>query len=188
MKKLIIFISAITISISSYAQTPAFEKSDLVFNAGIGFGSGLYGTGYKTTMPAISLSGEYGIVDDIFTEGLNLGVGGYVGFASSKYEYSGFGGTYGWKYNYTVIGARGAFHYTFVDKLDTYAGVMLGYNVVSVKNIGTAPIGDRTKTQGSSMTSSVYLGARYYLTNNFAVMGELGTGVAYVNIGVALKL
>jgi len=186
MKKLIIFISAITISISSYAQTPAFEKSDLVFNAGIGFGSGLYGTGYKTTMTAISLSGEYGIVDDIFTDGLNLGVGGYVGFAGSKYEHAWFGGNYSLKTNYTVIGARGAFHYTFVDNLDTYAGVMLGYKIVSVKETGTAQYG--FKTQGSEITSAIYIGARYYLTNNFAVMGELGTGVAYVNIGVSLKL
>lgn len=186
MKKILVFFAAITISIAGYSQSPTFSESDLVFNAGIGFGSSLYGSSYKTTMPAISISGEYGVMDDFLTPGLTLGVGGYVGFAGSKYEYAGYGGTYGWKYNYTVIGARGALHYPIVDKLDTYAGLMLGYNIVSFKEIGTAPIG--MNASGSSMTFSAYLGGRYYVTDNFAVMAELGYGIAYVNLGVALKI
>jgi len=187
MKKIILFLSAITFSIAGFSQSPTFQKSDLVFNAGIGFGSSLYGSAYTTTLPAISISGEYGVIDDFITDDMTLGIGGYVGFAGSKYEYSGFGTTYGWKYNYTVIGARGALHYPLVDKLDTYAGLMLGYNVVSFKEIGTAPLGI-TNSQSGGMTFSAYLGARYYLANNFAVMAELGYGIAYLNVGIALKI
>lgn len=186
MKKILIFLSAITISIAGYAQTPTFSKSDLVFNAGIGFGSSLYGSGYKTTLPALSISGEYGVIDDFITDDMTLGVGGYLGFAGSKYEYAGYGGSYGWRYNYTVIGARGALHYPLADKLDTYAGLMLGYNIVSFKEIGTAPIG--LNASGSSMTFSVYLGGRYYLSDNFGIMAELGYGIAYLNVGISLKI
>ena len=186
MKKLLIFFSAITISISAFSQSPAFEKSDLVFNAGIGFGSFLYGTGYSTTLPAISLSGEYGIVDDLWTDRLNLGVGGYIGYASSKYESAWFSGTYRVRTNYTLIGARGAFHYTFVDNLDVYAGALLGYNIVSITeesvNLPIAYSKPRSRA-----VFYPYIGARYYFSDKFGVMGELGGGIAYVNLGVTLK-
>lgn len=121
---------------------------------------------------------------------MTLGVGGYLGFAGSKYEqfYSGYG-IYGWRYNYTVIGARGTVHYPFVDKLDTYAGVMLGFNIVSYKEIGDRPPGLGVgSAQSSSPSISPYVGGRYYFTENFAGMAEIGYGIAYLNIGIALKL
>lgn len=189
MKKITILLCALALTIGANAQSPTFSESDLVFNAGIGFGTSLYsGSFYKSTLPPISISGEYGVKDDFLTDDLTLGIGGYVGFAGSKYEYDfGGGNTYGWKYSYTVIGARGALHYPLVDKLDTYAGLMLGYNIVSVKEIGTAPLGITSSSAGG-VAFSVYAGARYYFGDNFAVMAELGYGIAYLNVGVAYKL
>lgn len=190
MKKFILIISAITLSFSLKAQSPTFSQSDLVFNAGIGIGTSLYsGAYYKSTLPPLSISAEYGLKDDFITEDLTLGIGGYLGIAGSKYEQSYFGGTYGYKYNYTVIGARAAVHYPFVDKLDTYGGLMLGYNIVSFKETGDWNSGIQTSgAVGSSVAFSVYVGGRYYFSDNFAAMAELGYGIAYLNIGVALKL
>src|SRR5690554_5471159 len=180
MKKLIIFISAITISIAGYAQTPAFEKSDLVFNAGIGFGSSIYsGVGYSSVLPGLSLSGEYGIVDDIWTDRLNLGVGGYIGFSGSKWGNV--------KTTYIVFGARGAFHYTFVDNLDVYAGALLGYRIVS-DNRADSGLYPLYSPYRNRVVFSPYIGARYYFSDKFGVMGELGGGITYANIGVTLKL
>ena len=48
-----------------------------------------------------------------------------------KYEYSGWG----WKYSNIIIGARGNFHYPLMNKLDTYTGLLLGYNVSSFKRV-----------------------------------------------------
>ncbi len=188
MKKITILLCALALTIGAKAQSPTFSQSDLVINAGIGFGTSLYsGTYYKSTLPPVSISAEYGVADDFLTSDMTLGIGGYVGFAGSKYEYDyGGGNTYGWKYSYTVIGARGVLHYPLVDKLDTYAGLMLGYNIISVTEIGSAPIGFSSDTGG--VTFSIFAGARYYLTDNFAVMGELGYGIAYLNLGVAFKL
>jgi len=185
-------MSAFALSVASYAQTSTFNEGDLVFNAGIGLGSTLYsGTGYNSTLPAISISGEYGVKEDFITDDLTLGLGGYIGIAGSKFEasYPTFGGTrtYGYKYNYTIIGARGTVHYPFVDKLDTYAGVMLGYNIVTVKETGDFPAGF-DNASASSVAISAYIGGRYYFTDNFAAMAELGYGIAWLNIGVALKL
>ena len=192
MKKIFLFISAVAICFSVNAQTPTFSKSDLVFNLGIGLGTTLYsGSYYKSTLPPISLSAEYGAIEDFLTEDLTLGLGGYVGIAGSKYEttFGNGGQTYGWKYSYTVIGVRGALHYPLVEKLDTYAGMMLGYNIVSFKEIGTYQAGFGLENSvGSSVAFSVYIGGRYYFSDNFAAMAELGYGIAYLNLGIALKL
>lgn len=192
MKKIFLFISAVAICFSANAQTPTFSKSDLVFNLGIGLGTSLYsGAYYKSTLPPLSLSVEYGAIEDFLTEDLTLGLGGYVGIAGSKYEANlGYGaGTYGWKYSYTVIGARGALHYPLVEKLDTYAGMMLGYNIVSFKEIGTYKPGFGIENSASSHVAfSIYIGGRYYFSDNFAAMAELGYGIAYLNLGIALKI
>ena len=190
MKKLLLFLSAALFSAATYAQSPTFNQGDLVFNLGVGIGTSLYsGTGYKATLPPLSVSGEYGVADDFLTDDLTLGIGGYLGIAGSKYETAWAGYTYGYKYTYTVIGARGTLHYPLVDNFDTYAGLMLGYNVVNYKETGNWPtVINGNDATGSTMAFSIYVGGRYYFSDNFAAMAELGYGIAYLNLGVALKL
>lgn len=187
MKKIlaVLMISLFAVGLLQ-AQESTFGKGDKVANLGIGLLSGLYsGSGYTSKMPPVSLSFEYGIVDDVLEVG-SIGIGGYVGYASAKWESDWGGGVWGWKYTNFIIGARGSFHYPLVDKLDTYAGVMLGYNVVSVKDIGTVQVG--YSASGSEGVFNAYVGGRYYFNDNFAAMAELGTGIAYLNIGIAYKL
>jgi len=138
-------------------------------------------------MPPVSASLEIGLLDDLLdVENLNLGVGGYLGFASSKQEWiSPTIGKYGFEYTYFIIGARAALHYPIVDKLDTYTGLMLGANIVSSKAYGT-PSGWQSAA-GSGVAYSWFVGGRYYFSNNIALMAELGYGIAYLNIGVAIK-
>lgn len=179
-KNLFVAIIAICVSATLSAQN-VFLKNDKVLNFGLGLGSNLYiGNYYTTTIPPITSSFEIGILDHLFDDKSAIGVGGYLGYSASKYEYNDDSG---YKINTVVVGARGSFHYQFVDKLDTYAGLMLGYKIVSTKDYGN--------WTGSASTSaalySYYVGARYYLTDNFAGMLELGYGVSYINIGVALK-
>lgn len=187
MKKLLGFLLVfLFIGNVMHAQESTFAKGDKVVNLGIGLLSGLYtGSYYTNKMPPISVSFEYGVKDDVLDVG-SIGVGGYLGYASAKWEDNSWGTTYGWKYTNFIIGARGSFHYPLVDKLDTYAGILLGYNVVSVKDIGTAPFG--YNASGSSAIFSGYVGGRYYFSEKFAVLAELGTGIAYLNLGVAIKL
>lgn len=163
------------------AQTD-FNKGDKVLNLGIGFGSTLYsGTGYKTTVPPISASFEYGIVDGLIDGNASIGVGGYFGYTASKYEYPGLKD---FKYSSVIVGGRGSFHYSFLEKLDTYTGLSIGYNIVSLKD-------DNSFGTIAAESSSVYLGwyagARYYFTNSIAAMAEVGYDIAYLNIGVAFK-
>lgn len=186
MKKMLFFIFAGVIATGTLsAQDPTFLKGDKVLNIGLGLGSTLYsGSFYSSQIPPISASLEFGIVDEIAEKGV-IGVGPYIGYSSYKYEYLGWG----WKYSNIIIGARGSFHYPLVNKLDTYAGILLGYNISSSKEFGDPGSGfeDYTASSGGLVYSG-FIGGRYYFTDAFAAMLELGYGIAYLNIGVALKL
>jgi hypothetical protein len=160
-----------------------FNKGDKVVNLGIGFGSTIYnGSHFTSKTPPISGTFELGIKDNLFDEKSSLGVGGYLGYRGAKWEESGWG----WKYTSIVIGIRGAVHYQLIDQLDTYTGIMLGYNISSASAFGTSNPG--TSASSGGLTASWYVGGRYYFTDKIAGMVELGYGVAILNLGVAIKL
>jgi hypothetical protein len=182
MKKLLLLfvIGCFTLT-QLVAQESTFNKGDKVLNIGIGFGTTLYsGTYYKSQIPPISLSLEFGVADNILDKGV-IGVGPYLGYSSYKYEYAGWG----WKYSNIIVGARGNFHYPLVNKLDTYTGLLLGYNISSSKEFGTG--GTDYQASSGGVVWAWFIGGRYYFSDNFAAMLELGYGVAYLNLGVALK-
>jgi len=162
------------------AQTPSFELHDKVLNVGIGIGG--YNTGYNATLPPLSASFEVGVKDN-FLEKCVLGVGGYLAYA--QYKQKSYSGNDYWTYSKTEIGVRGSLHYPLIDKLDTYASLMLGYKLTGWTWNG---MGTREKrTAGTGAAFSLCAGARYYFTDKFAAMGELGLGICILNLGVALK-
>ncbi|MEZ5070412.1 MAG: hypothetical protein R2751_05460 [Bacteroidales bacterium] len=168
------------------AQESTFNLGDQVVNLGIGLGSTLYGGFGGSGIPPLSVSFEKAIKDEILEKGV-IGVGGYVGFSSYKYRYSYLSYDYGWNYTNIVISALGNFHYPLVDKLDTYAGVMLGYNIGTVKEYGDIPTGTYSDSYGGLVFAS-YVGARYYFKDNMSAFAQLGYGIAYLTLGVSFKL
>ena len=101
-----------------------------------------------------------------------------------KYNYTNL--NYEWKYSNFVLGPRGYVHYSFLDKLDTYTGILLGYNIVSSSGGGDNVTGYTASSSG--LIWSWFLGGRYYIKDNLAVMLELGYGISYLNIGVAFSV
>lgn len=162
------------------ANAQIFSEGENVAGLGIGFGgnlySGYYGTGISR-IPALSFSYERCVKDNLWDENSSIGVGGLLGYASASTSY--------WKSSNVIIGARGALHYAFVENLDTYTGLMLGYDIVSFKwkdeawNIGGA--------SSSGFTWSWFVGARYYFNESFGAFAELGYGIAVLNLGASLK-
>jgi hypothetical protein len=184
MKKLLLFLFVAVFSLTQLmAQESTFKKGDKVVNLGIGLGSTLYtGSYYKTAIPPISASLEVGIVS-LLDNKATIGVGGYIGYSS--YKENIFSSTYYWSSSSFIIGARGAFHYALVDKLDTYAGLILGARIETWKWHGTGT--EPTHSSSGGLASSEFIGARYHFSDNFAVMGELGYGIAWLTLGVALQ-
>ncbi len=179
MKKIVLLSLCICFSVAQiFGQELTFKKGDRVLNIGIGLGSTLYsGSLYKSGLPPISGSLEFGVKDEVFEKG-SIGVGPYLGFSSFKWS------NY-YKYTNVIVGARGLLHYPLVDKLDTYAGLLLGYNIVSVKDLDPY-LGDFSGSS-SGVAWSLFVGGRYYFKDTFGVMAELGYGIAYLTLGISLK-
>jgi hypothetical protein len=189
MKRISILLSSLLFVLSIRAQDSTFTPDDAVINLGIGIGSTYYsGSGYSGLIPPLSISYEKGI-KNVFDKG-TIGVGAYAGYTSSEWKYSDSYGSYKWKYSNILIGARGALHYPLIDELDTYAGLMLGYDIASSSYSSTGMYEDQTVAGDSygGLIWSFYLGGRYWFSDKMAGMLELGYGISYLNIGIAFKL
>lgn len=155
---------------------------------GLGVGAGMLG---GTRIPFSAFTYEVGIADEIIPilfDQVNLSIGVYGGFGSSIDDYTSNNYSYGYKYNYTVYGATTSIHFQLLEDLDTYATFMIGYLDVSrvyyeYLNGGKLPL-----YHPSSFSYDLTFGARYYLSDKFAIMGELGFRLAYLTLGVAYKI
>lgn len=148
-----------------------YKKGDNLLNVGVGLGVYTYGG-----LP-IGASFEHGITEDI-------SVGAFFDYLSWKNNYQ----TYNYSWRFMYFGARGSYHFNELlkldnDKIDVYAGVGLGYYVVSTSdNLVTG-----YKGYGNKLFYSVHFGGRYYLANNLAAFTELGYGVSRLRLGLTLK-
>lgn len=172
------------------AHSQIVTKGDKILNLGVGLGTSLYsGSYYSGTVPPVSASLEYIVNDDLLSDGkAALGIGGYFGYSAFKSKYYYLNDFYGWKYSNIVIGPRGYFHYNFLDKLDTYTGLLIGYWINSEKYYGANAYSGHVNTSSfGGLTWAWFVGGRYYFNDNLAGMLELGYGVSYLNIGIAYK-
>jgi hypothetical protein len=162
--------------ISTEAQN--FKVGEQVVNVGLGLGSNLGGG-----IP-FSVTYEKGFKDGILDKGV-LSWGGLLGFAT--YNDDKWRG-YGYNYTYWILGGRVALHYPIVEdrKLDTYAGIMLAYNVVNHTDYGQYN-GLNYSPNSNYLQPGFYLGAHYYFTDKISGSAELGYGIAFLTIGVGYK-
>lgn len=175
---LAVFVSCIFIA---GGQEPVFIKGSRVFNAGLGIGTSVFSSTYnRLVIPPLSASLEVGVTDHVLEKG-SVGVGPYIGFLSYKWQFS----DYRARYTNTIIGVRGNFHYPFIEKLDTYSGLLLGWDIVNVKETGDPY--DNYEDSASHIAWAWFIGARYYFRENMAAMAELGYGPSYLNLGLAFS-
>ena len=163
---------------SNSKVTDTYSKGTNVASVGIGLGSSIAGYSYGSQTPGISLQYERGVAQ--LGSGV-ISIGGYLGFKSYKYSAEGFSE----KWSYTIIGVRGAYHLTNLNikNLDLYGGLMLSYN-----NLHFSDSEDQSGiSYGSAAGFSAFVGGRYYFSKSIAGFSELGYGVTYLNLGVALK-
>ncbi|MCX6234341.1 MAG: hypothetical protein NT175_06390 [Bacteroidetes bacterium] len=187
MKKLIITL-LITVSVFSLVRAQAFQKGNFVANLGVGFG--WYGYGYGvSSLPAFSLSGEYGFLD-IENVG-TISLGGIIGYKHASYDYSWVGYADKWVWNDIIVAARGAIHPLFIknDKVDIYGGIALGVRLQTWKysnNFTGTP--EKFTDNHTDGLFAFYVGGRYFFTDNLAAFGELGYGLGYFTIGLSYKI
>lgn len=182
MKKILItIISLLAFSIQiANAQQSTFAKGYQTLNVGLGIGGTIYSDGYKMLVPPISAAYEYCVASGFINNNASIGVGGYTAFAASRYKFNG---------NHVdrshfILGARGTFHYEFVPLLDTYAGLMLGYDI---DNTSGRIDGRKDTDDNTGFAYSGFIGVRYYFSPTVAGYAELGYGITYASIGATFR-
>ncbi|MFN8712569.1 MAG: hypothetical protein ACK5Z2_06925 [Bacteroidota bacterium] len=181
----------LTVASLAGAQTNPFQVGDNMMSFGIGVGSS-FGFNLARQTPALSMQFEHALAD--LGPGF-ISVGGYLGYKGYRYTNNLSNGYYykeNWKYY--IFGARTAWHLSEFDgvdlsKWDLYGGIMLSFNFARYKyEDNNQFLNYSDSSYGSSVGFSSFLGARYFLTDRIAVMGELGWGIAYLTGGISIKL
>ena len=188
MKKLLASVVIVFISHTSFSQkSEVFEKGTNVINVGFGLGDVYWGTGYSNSGFPISFNASY---EHGVTEKLGIGyigVGGELSYSSATYK----SGPYKWTNAGVLIAGRASYHFALDgaigEKLDPYAGVLLGYVITSSSN--NAPSGyNYSYSKASAIGTGAFAGAHYYFTPNFGVYAELGFNITSVlNTGLTFK-
>lgn len=161
------------------SQAQLFNEGGLSVQGGIGFGGGYAASGLNRSVPPVHISAEFGISDKI-------GIGGLVGYTSAESAtIPFFGGTY--KYSYTIVGGRGMYHFVNNDKLDLYAGAMLGFNVASAKYTGSSNNAPAAVSNGG-LVFGFLGGARLGFSDSFYGFAEAGYSIAYLSVGLGIAL
>lgn len=94
------------------------------------------------------------------------------------------------KYTVVTPGVRLAYHRQVVENLDTYASVVLGYNVIRSKRSGSDAL-DLTQFTNKIPTIAYFTsaGVRYYFSEQWAAYGEVGYGtMTIVNAGLTYRI
>jgi len=188
-------------------ETPAqtgskcFDESSKVISLGVGFWGGNYyrfgkGLGYTyKSSPSFCLTYEQSTAK--LGPGY-LGLGAYFGYKTANYKYNDWyynGNKYYYSHNWTYmfIAARGAYHaeVLMTDKAELYFGAVLGLRIQSYRYETNSldPDKDAYQIQESSVYPgySLFVGGRYYLTDNVGLFAELGYGISYLTAGASFK-
>jgi hypothetical protein len=166
---------------NSYA--PALANNKILVNAGLGLGPT---GGYKRGVPPISV-----IADFKLPVNLPITVGGIATLSTWKYS-TGIPPLYSVDVTYTNfgIGARGMYHFNFLEKLDAYGGLTIGWVMQNstVKTSGISSGSDSSYNGAPFFLYGFSTGARYFFTDFIGAYFELGySGLQYMNFGVTLK-
>lgn len=101
-------------------------------------------------------------------------MGGLLGYTLVGYNY-GFGSDL--NVSLITLGARAGIHVPVIQRLDTYIGGMLAYNVATAE-------GESAGGPGWGL----FAGGRYPINEKIGVWGEFGYGWTLLNGGVTFRL
>jgi hypothetical protein len=166
-------------SSSSRQIEPVYHQGEGVLSAGLALG-GINGSAGSMSVPPIFAGFDYGFAPDI-------SVGALAAYYRATAN-SGFGAD--WSYSYTTVAVRGDYHFgkfVPVEKLDLYAGLLLGYAIVSV-SYPASTFGAGAGGSSNILVWGANLGARYFFTKTLAAEVDLGVGLGNLSLGLAYKL
>jgi hypothetical protein len=187
--------STVVVSIAVIAQTAAAQVTTPAATTPTTAATGGFTAGYTDIGPAIGLG-------NIGSAGASIGgrfehaikplpdlANGTLGIQASfdYYSYSAAFFGYSWRYTYMPIGVTANYHFRLDDpKFDPFLGLGLGYDIVSCRLTGLAPLTDCGYTSGLYFIGRV--GGRYFFSPKMAVYADAGAGAATLNVGLMFKM
>ncbi len=157
--------------------TTPVEVGSVLFNAGIGVGSGYQGDYYNSPF-GLKAALEFGL----WQAGPGvITLGGEVGGSFSNGGYRNYDN---YSSNTFIVAARAAWHYGWeVPGLDTYGGVSagLGFHHYHYNN----PDFTHNSVIG---VPGIFVGASYFVTPTFGFNAEAGHDITDIQVGVVFKL
>ncbi|MCX6137463.1 MAG: hypothetical protein NTV54_08225 [Ignavibacteriales bacterium] len=172
MKKILaVALALMLVATSALAQRVLLKDGDQYAGVKLALGSiGGASIGYVASY-------ERGIQD-------NIGVGGTIAYSGYSEDYFGWGK---WKYTNIFIAVNGTYHYDVLknEKLDTWGGLLLGYNAASVSWDG--PGGSYVSPTAGGIVFGLSANGRYFVTDKLAVAASIGVGMGILSIGVDYK-
>ncbi len=168
---------------SVYSQgAPLINEYDMIAGGKVALGA-VYGASF-----GVVADFEYGYRDDFLNIGdkpATLGFGGSFGYSS--YTENFLGGS--WSYTNIILIASAYYHANVlnIDKLDTYVKAGLGFNFGGVTYSGPYS-GLYSEPTVAFLTIESGLGARYYISDELSIAGEIGTGMGLLRIGLDYRL
>lgn len=181
MRKITLALAAILgFGLMNESKAQTFDEGTNVVNLTAGFGSNFYPGTYNQT-PGVAVSVDHSFWGDLINGDFSVGLGGYFGMSWANYDYGAA------TYNYFTMlpGVRGHFHWTGVENLDTYAGLLTGARIVSGDYDNGFP--GYVEPNKTGVYTNGFIGARYYFSDTFCVTAEMGAGINYLNLGVGWK-
>jgi hypothetical protein len=195
MRKLVYILSISLLFLAGQqvsAQNDAYNIGDKT--ASIGLTVGYYGYGFLGSrsigFPPITLTGEYGFHEYV-------SAGAYLGFASWKYDYSGYGYNYSYRWSFVSAGARATFHYLPLlnenleldideEKFDFYLSVIAGLEFQNYKSdddiIGVDYSNDVDLAFGP------FAGFKYMVNEQLGVFAEGGwNAFGFFTLGASIR-
>lgn len=157
----------ITFSTQSYSQ---YEVGKNTGSLSVGVGGG-----YLTGTGAVPISAEYNFLN--FEKNIQCGL--FASYASSSYDF-GYGTA---KYTNIVIAAQGNWHFMPGEKWDPFAGLSLGYLIMSASNTYNGPHLYDYSATGSTFFFSAQAGVNYWFNDGWAIQGRVGY-FPYFSVGV----
>ncbi len=188
--KIAVVTVIITLLCQSQLKGQLFKVGNKDLNLMIGMGTPwVLINDYRTILPPFTASLDYGFRDDIGPGVLSLG--GMVALTTYRDIRTAITWVddYGYKSTTGIVALRSTYHYELIRKLDTYGGMHLGMRAERWVEYGNFPHGAELR-DGFDMhpVVSLFAGAKYYINDKFAAMAEIGYSIAFVNLGVCIKL
>lgn len=134
---------------------------------------------------AVAIGGQ---IERGFTQPGKYGPGIIAGGIGIDYYHwsNDFAGVGSYDYSVVPLQLFGNYHFIIKDhtRFDPYVGVALVYSVVSASWSGT---GTGNTATGSGADLAGQAGLRYFLSNNFALQGQVGFGYGTLGLGATWK-